>query len=60
MSPSPPNAPLKKTGLTFWMIAVVIALVLAWAIWRFGLHSEQPTRNNPGVFTSSELIWTEA
>jgi hypothetical protein len=56
MSPSSPQAPLRNTGLTFWIIAVVIAVFLAWAIWYFGKREQHPTRNNPGVYTISELM----
>jgi hypothetical protein len=42
------------------MIAIVIALVVAWAIWQFGKRSEHPGRNNPGVYTSSELMLNKA
>jgi hypothetical protein len=47
---------LRNTGLTFWIIATVIAVLLGYAIWFFGKRSEHPGRNNPGVSTSSELI----
>lgn len=60
MSPSSPQAPLQNTGLTFWIIAVVIAVVVVWAVWHFGKRSEHGIRNNPGVYTSSELILDKA
>lgn len=56
MSPNSTLGPLRNAGLTFWMIAIVVAIILAWAIWQFGKRSEHPTRNNPGMYISSELI----
>jgi hypothetical protein len=38
------------------MIAAVIAVLIAWAIWHFGKREQHPVRNNPGMYTSSELI----
>jgi hypothetical protein len=60
MSSSSPQAPLRNAGLTFWIIAIVIAVVVVWAVWHFGRLSEHPARNNPGVSTSSELILNKA
>ena len=56
MSPTVPKGPLRDTGLTFWVIATVIAVIVLWAVWQFLIRSEHPARNNPGVSTSSELV----
>jgi hypothetical protein len=60
MSPRSPQSPLQSEGLTFWIIAVTIAVVVAWAVWHFGRLSAHPARNNPGVYISSELILNKA
>lgn len=56
MSPSSPLGPLRNTSLTFWIIAVTIAVVVAWAVWHFGKLAQHQAPRNPGVSTSSELI----
>lgn len=60
MSQNSPLGPLQNTSLTFWLIAAVIAVILMWGVWHFGRLSAHPARNNPGVFTISELIWNKA
>ena len=60
MSQSSLKAPVKNFGLTFWIIAVTIAVIVTWAVWHFGRLAQHQAPNNPGVSTSSALILKKA